>query len=1099
MRRSSGLGAWSVVLLWAMALVCRPGAAFAQDIDIDLLAGMKARAIGPATMSGRIAAIDAVVADPRIIYVGAATGGLWKTTNGGLEWTPLFDDQEAHAVGAVAIFQRSPDLVWVGTGEGNPRNSASVGNGVYRSRDGGKTWVHLGLAKTERIHRICLHPTDPDVAYVAAMGTSWGENSERGVYRTTDGGRSWERILFVDERTGCADLAIDPTNPAKLFAAMWDHRRWPWSFRSGGPGSGLFVTDDGGNHWQRRTEDDGLPAGDLGRIGLAIAPSAPHVVYAYVEARENCICRSDDGGVTWRVVSTGQDIGNRPFYYADLRVDPVDPKRVYSLWSLVSVSIDGGKNFEILVPFAEVHPDHHALWINPTDPRHLINGNDGGVAISHDQGRTWRYVRNLPLAQFYHVRYDLERPYNLYGGLQDNGSWKGPSTVWENGGIRNYHWQEVAFGDGFDTVPDPRDPTTGYAMSQEGYLCRWNTVTGERKMIRPEGPAGVELRFNWNAAIAIDGSQPDTIYFGSQFVHRSRDRGETWDVISGDLTTNHPEWQQQTRSGGLTPDVTGAENFTTIVALAPSPLDSSILWVGTDDGRLHVTRDAGASWTSLEERVPGVPRHAWIPHITPSQHHDGTAYVVFDDHRRSNWEPYLFRTRDFGQTWTRLAGAGVSGYCLAVAEDPVDPDLLFLGTEFGLYLSCDGGARWQRWSHGVPHASVMDLAIHPREHDLIVATHGRALFVLDDIRPLRGLTGEKLAAPLTLFEIPPAQQYWVAQTGSSRFAGHEEFRGASRPYGALITFALNGDGLPHPDEQQERLRKERARAARATLGDGPEPRAPGEGAAESKADPKPEVEIQIATRDGTVIRTFKQSAKLGINRVVWNLRQKGFRSPRDPDAPQPSADAEEPQGPEVVPGDYRLTVKYQDYVASGVVQVLADPRLPIPLAERERKRSAQLQVAQWIETLAIALERIGEVRGDLTRVTEKSVQRDRQLGVKRKAGEETELAQRVQQLRKGLDEVEKRLRKPDESKGILADDTALDLLYRASWFLGSSWDAPTAAQQVLMERASSQLQSVLDSLDELLAREVPALRALAVGEGFDLFQPQEPLRLWLPR
>lgn len=401
------------VLGWLLLMIVGPRAVTElHAIDMDLLAGLQARSIGPATMSGRVAAIDAVSADPSIIYVGAATGGVWKSINAGLTWKPIFDKEAVHAIGSVAIFQASPEIVWVGTGEGNPRNSASVGNGVYRSRDGGETWQLLGLEGTERIHRICLHPTNPDVAYVAALGTTWGENTQRGVFKTDDGGKSWQRVLFVDNRTGCADLVMDPTNPDKLFAGMWDHRRWSWSFRSGGPGSGIHVTRDGGVTWKRLTEEDGLPAGELGRIGLAIAPSEPRIVYAYVEAAENVICRSDDGGSRWQIVGRGDNIGNRPFYYADIHVDPKDPDRVYSLWSVVSVSNDGGKTFSVLIPFAEVHPDHHALWIHPDDPTHLIEGNDGGIAISHDRGRTWRYVENLPLAQFYHVRYDMEHPYS---------------------------------------------------------------------------------------------------------------------------------------------------------------------------------------------------------------------------------------------------------------------------------------------------------------------------------------------------------------------------------------------------------------------------------------------------------------------------------------------------------------------------------------------------------------------------------------------------------------------------------------------------------------------------------------------------------------
>ena len=655
------------------------------QIDPELLSTMKARSIGPAGMSGRVAAIDVVHRDPNVIWVGAATGGVWKSLNAGLNFEPVFDDQPVAAIGAVSIFQPSPDVVWIGTGEGNPRNSASVGNGVYRTLDGGETWSYLGLDKTERIHRILLDPNDRDTAYVAALGTTWGENPERGVYKTTDGGANWTKILYIDERTGAADLVMDPSNPNKLFAAMWDHRRWAHFFRSGGPGSGLHVTHDGGETWTKLTSEAGLPKGELGRIGLAFAPSNPRIVYALVEAKKNVLLRSDDGGVKWRTVNREDNVANRPFYYADLRVDPERPNRIYNLASTVTMSEDGGKSFSTIS--RGVHPDHHELWINPADPRHLINGNDGGLAISNDRGKTWRFVFNLPLAQFYHIDVDMDVPYNVYGGLQDNGSWRGPSSVWENGGIRNHHWEEVGFGDGFRTLPDPTDSTTGYAMSQQGYVHRWTLDTGERRGIRPAPHDDTPLRFNWNAAIAIDPFDPATIYFGSQFVHRSADRGLTWEVLSEDLTTNNPEWQKQDESGGLTLDVTGAENFTSIVTISPSPVTQGVVWAGTDDGRIHVSRDAGRSWTSVENNVPGVPANTWVPHIEPSRFDAGTAFVVFDDHRRSNWKTYVYKTTDYGTTWKSLGRDPLRGYALSLAQDTVNRDLLFLGTEFGLWVT----------------------------------------------------------------------------------------------------------------------------------------------------------------------------------------------------------------------------------------------------------------------------------------------------------------------------------------------------------------------------------------------------------------------------
>ncbi|HEX2643274.1 MAG TPA: hypothetical protein VHU81_09795, partial [Thermoanaerobaculia bacterium] len=633
-RRPSILAA-AIGLTCGFALTLAAGP-LAAAVDPTLLSGLKARSIGPAAMSGRIAAIESTPENPDLIYVGAATGGIWKSTNGGVTWQPVFDDQPVASIGDIALDPHNSDVVWVGTGETNVRNSVSFGNGVYRSTDGGRTWKHLGLEKTERISRVIPDPGNPRVAYVAALGEAWGENPDRGVYKTEDGGKTWRRVLYVDERTGAADLVMDPGNPNKLFAAMWDYRRFPYYFRSGGPGSGLYVTTDGGESWRKATEEDGLPKGDLGRIGLAIAPSDPRIVYALVEAEKSALLRSEDGGRTWRAVNSDSDVSPRPFYYSDIRVDPENPNRLYRLGSLVHVSNDGGRTFQTLVSFTKAHPDHHALWVNPRDGRFLLNGNDGGMAMSRDRGETWQFVSNLPLAQFYHVRVDNAVPYNVYGGLQDNGSWKGPSSVWEGSGIRDHHWQEVMFGDGFDTVPDPRDPEQGYAMSQEGYLIRYDLRTGQRKDIRPASPdPKVDLRFNWNAGIAPDPFDPGTLYFGSQFLHKTTDRGETWSTLSSDLTTNKPEWQKKDVSGGLTPDASGAESYTTIIAIDPSPKERGVIWAGTDDGRLHVTRDGGKSWNSVEGNLRGVPANTWIPHVHASPHAGGTAFVVLDDHRRS--------------------------------------------------------------------------------------------------------------------------------------------------------------------------------------------------------------------------------------------------------------------------------------------------------------------------------------------------------------------------------------------------------------------------------------------------------------------------------
>jgi photosystem II stability/assembly factor-like uncharacterized protein len=1080
-----------------LSLLLLPLTLHAQ-IDPELLAGMKARSIGPATMSGRVAAIEAVESDSDTVYVGAATGGVWKSTDGAYTFTPLFDEQPVAAIGAIAVFQPSPEIVWVGTGEANVRNSVSVGNGVYKSIDGGKTWQHLGLDKTERISRIVLHPRDPNIAWVAALGQAWGQNADRGVFKTVDGGKSWTKVLYVDERTGAADLVIDPANPNKLFAAMWEYRRWPWFFNSGGPSSGLHLTYDGGATWKRFTEEDGMPKGALGRIGLGIARSNPNIVYALVEADKSALLRSDDGGKKWTAVNTETNVASRPFYYADLRVDPKDPNRVYNVASLISVSTDGGKSFRVLVPYAKIHPDYHALWIDPNDPARMYSGNDGGVAESRDTGASWRYVTTLPLGQYYHIAVDQETPYNVYGGMQDNGSWKGPNTTWQTGGIRNWDWQEVGFGDGFATMPIAGDPMTGYAMSQEGYLERWNLRTGERKDIRPSPPADGRLRFNWNAGIAADPFNPNGVYYGSQYVHRSANRGDAWTTISPDLTTNRKEWQNQARSGGLTPDVTGAENYTTIITIAPSSLERGVIWAGTDDGRVHVTRDDGAHWTSVEGNLKGVPANTWVPEIKTSRHTPGTAFIVLDDHRRSNLAPYVYRTSDYGQTWTSLVTKDLRGYALSIEQDPVDPDLLFLGTELGLWVSTDAGKSWMKWKHGFPTVSVMGLAVHPRDHDLVIGTHGRAAYVLDDIRPLRTVSKETLAEPLHFFEVPDAQAYTTLQKAGSRFLGDAEYHAENEPYGALLTYSLNLPGLPHPLEEKERTRKEAERTAaqkllvseagipasmEADVPKGPEKPADVKAADEKKKtdDKKDEVDVEVADSTGKVIRKFKAPGKLGVNRASWDLHRDAFKRPPTGDA-SPDAGT----GPEVLPGTYTVTLKFRGQEAKQSVRVLPDPRETYTAAQRQAKYDAILRAGRLGDTTVTAIERLQKTRTDVDAVAAKLKKDD-------PSADPDPLIKTGEALKEKLDAMERRLWVTPKTKGIVADTDVWSHVNYPLYAMQSSWDEPTPAQSGYLDRAESELRTLLVDYNKLFAEDVARYREEVRKAAIMLLPDEKPL------
>ncbi|HEX7420016.1 MAG TPA: hypothetical protein VF505_09030, partial [Thermoanaerobaculia bacterium] len=801
--------------------------------------------------------------------------------------------------------------------------------------------------------------------------------------------------------------------------------------------------------------------GNHGRIGLSISHSNPDIVYALVEAEKSALLRSDDGGLKWKAVNTDSDVAPRPFYFADIRVDPADPNRVYSMWTAVSVSNDGGKKFDTLVPTSKVHPDYHAMWLDPNDARHLWVGNDGGIAESRDRGLTWRFVGTLPVGQFYHVAVDMDQPYNVYGGLQDNGSWRGPSTTWETEGIRNYDWQEVGFGDGFATYPLPSDSMIGYSTSQQLHMLRWNLHTGERKDIRPAGPSGTDLRFNWNAAIATDPFDPNTVYCGSQFVHKSTDRGDHWTIISPDLTTNRKEWQNQFKSGGVSIDASGAENFTTVIAIAPSAAEKGVIWAGTDDGRVHVTRDGGASWTSVEGNIKGVPANTWVPEIKGSRTNGGTAFIVLDNHRREDLASYVYRTTDYGKTWTSLVTKDIQGYALSIEQDPVDSDLLFLGTEFGLFFSQDGGKSWMKWKHGIPTTSVMGLIVHPRENDLVVATHGRSLFVIDDIRPLRTVSKETLAKSAYMFDVPDAQQFRRRQHKGPRFPADAEYRGANRPYGAIVTYSLNLPDLPLQTDEKERERKQKQREAarRPRVDESGVPALSAEPEKEADDSKEPRVDFTVTDAAGKVIRKFKGPAQLGVSRATWDLTRDAFKQP-----PRPTEDNEEEggrnRGPEVPPGTYTVAMKFRGAEAKQAVRVVADPRQDVPPADRTAKWNAILRAGQLQESVTEAIERIQKTRADIDAL--KKPDND----------EPSPLTASARSLKRKLDAMERRLWSPPKGKDLNPPTDVMSQLRSPLQGLQSSFDAPTDAQLAWLAKAEAAYRLVLSDYNKLFAEDV---------------------------
>ena len=851
--------------------------------------------------------------------------------------------------------------------------------------------------------------------------------------------------IFETNKTGVADMVMDPNNSNKLMVALWEHKRDPWFFKSGGKGSGLYVTYDGGKNWKKRTDQDGLPKGELGRIGIAIAPSNTNIVYALIEAKKNALYKSTDGGFKWEKINDDKSIGNRPFYYSEIYVDPENENRVYSIFTYVNVSEDGGKTFTQLMPAYGVsngiHPDHHAWWIHPQDGSFMIDGNDGGINISRDRGKSWRFIGNIPVAQFYHISVDNEFPYNVYGGMQDNGSWRGPAYVWKTQGIRNSYWQEIAFGDGFDVVPDRDDSRYGYAMSQQGFVSRYDWKTGNNYLVRPTHPyPEIKLRFNWNAAIGQDPFDNSTVYFGSQFVHKSTNKGLTWDVISPDLTTNDPEKQKQSESGGLTLDATGAENYCTLLVIEPSPLEENMLWVASDDGRIHITKDGGVNWEEVTKNLKGLPVGSWITQIKASNKNKGEALLVANDYRRFNYTPYAYRTRNYGKTWERIVDEDdVESYTLSIVEDPENPNLLFLGTDDGLYISLDAGEKWGKFDDEVfPTVSTKDLVIQAREHDLIIGTFGRAAWVLDDIRPLRKIASEPeiLQQKIALFNPPTAYLAAYQQPTGSRFGGDALYNAENREYGGMFTYSIN----PHQPPEEEKEKKEDAEEE--------------EDAQEENKVKWDSLTLNIFKED-KLIRTLKKKAdkKKGLYRWYWNLDEKGPDRPRR----KPSSSKAEPSGAEVLPGNYKVTISYGDQQSETNISVASDPRLDVNITDLKEVYEASKKVESYRQTAADAVSQLTE-----SKATAKSLQeRFEKVGKEQHKSEIKACKEIIKDIERVI---ELYLGKDDQRQGIVRnpEQTVNTRIVTAYRYVQSRKSGITETEKQLIKHAYEQLKVALD-------------------------------------
>ena len=999
------------------------GSALAQTsplkVDSEAISGLGARNIGSAAMSGRVTSLAAVREGQRLtVYVGAASGGVWKSVNGGTTFKPIFDKQPVQSIGAITIDPKNPKVIWVGTGEPWTRNSVSIGDGLYKSVDGGDNWTNAGLKESERIAKILVDPTDTNNVYVCAPGKLWSDSDERGVYKTTDGGKTWTKILKgTNASTGCSMISMDSKDPKTIYAGLWDFRRKGWTFRSGGDGpnafsgSGLFKSTDGGSTWIEFS-GKGLPPKPWGRIAVTVAPSKPNVVYALIETDVpgNGLYRSDDAGQTWTALDRSQSMIWRPFYFANLIVDPKDENKIYKPDLSLIASNDGGKSFSNISGSA--HGDFHDVWIDPNATDHLITGDDGGVWYSYDGGNRWWKGDNLPISQFYHVSVDMDRPYHVYGGLQDNSSWVGDSQY--PGGISNDRWENMYGGDGFWMFSDPADPDYIYAEYQGGNIARVNRKTHETRSIQPlaqykEG----KLRYNWNTPIHLSPTQKGTIYIGSQFLFRSRDHGQTWERLSPDLTTNDPEKQKQEQSGGVTVDNSSAETHTTIYSIAESPKNPKLIWVGTDDGNVQITRDGGKTWTNVVGNIQGLPKNAWVSSIDASHFDEGSAYATFDLHTFGDMSPYVYRTANYGLTWTPVVSptSSVRGYAHVVKEDLVNKDLLFVGTELGLWVSLDGGKQWAQYKGGdLPSVAVRDLAIHPRDHDLVIATHGRGIWIVDDITPLRALTADTLAKEATFLQTRPIVQRLPASGGWS--SGDAVFVGPNPPDEAVIVFYQK---------------------KRHIFGD---------------------MKIEVFDADGKLLTTIPSSKRRGLNRVSWSMRLKGPKVP-----PAATAAFGAAVGPRVLPGTYTVKLTKDKNVYTTQLQVVGDSRSTYTPRDRREQFDLSLKLYNLLGDMAFGVERINSVRLALDDRAAKLPAND-------------PLAQRLHAASTQVDELRRKIVATKEGGMITGEERLRENLADLYGSLNGYEGRPSQTQVQRADAIARELTDVVKDFDAWLAKEI---------------------------
>jgi len=1008
--------------LVALALAARGLPLCAQDLST-----LPWRSIGPASFGGRIDDIEAVPGKPGTIFVGTAGGGVFRTTNNGTTWSPVFDrDGRSTSIGDIAIAPSDPGIIWVGTGEANSRQSSTWGDGIYRSLDGGDSWTHMGLDATQHIGRVAIHPRNPSIVFVAALGHLFGPNADRGVYRTTDAGATWKRVLAGDSVTGAVDVAIDPDGRT-VYAALYQRQRRGFGFIGGGAGSGLFRSRDGGDTWERLSV--GLPAGIKGRIGIAIAPSQPSTVYAVVESQNGGVFRSDDRGSTWHRQAA---LNPRPMYYSQIRVDPAHPDRVWLLGTNLHKSIDGGRTFTTDTTGDRIHVDNHALWIDPNDGTHMMLGNDGGLYFTYDGARNWDFIDNLPIGQFYDVDVDDRDPYVIYGGTQDNGTWGIPVRTYNGVGITNADVVNIAYGDGFFTVTDPADPRYIYANSQSGRAYRVHLATREERGIRPVPPDTTETyRFNWITPMARSPQDPRTIYYGGNRLFRTRDGGQSWDVISPDLTRNL-KWKELLIMGMRRDSTTlsrddGTSDYGTLTTIAESPKTAGSILTGSDDGVVSLTTDGGRTWSNITARFK-LPGPRWVSRVLWSAHDPRTAFVAFDGHYDDDMAPYLFRTTDGGATWTSIVSDLPAGHSVkSVAEHPTNPAVLFAGTEFGLYVTVDGGRHWVHAGGALPRVRVDDIAIHPARHDLILGTHGRSIIVLDDVGMFDRGAPVAAAGDAVLYPIRPAMERFITRVLPT--PGARTFQAPNPPSGAIITYALGTPASPT-----------------------------------DTATPR----LTIADASGRVVRTQTVAGNPGLHRTGWDLHSD--RAPGVTDADEGWFGA--PTGGWVLPGRYTVTLAARGKSASQSVEVAADSRLDIASGALEARHTASQQLAALEKSFNDGVVLHRRLASEFTRL-------DSALAAN--PARRDSLAALSKTVRQRIDSLGRRFGGGfgGAKFGFLDLDGSMQ----------ASSTAPTVAQQRALDQLRVQLREDLASLNTLLSGDFAEFQRRVLGAGGTTLAP----------